>query len=102
MEAGTIGTTGNYLEIEGEDGEKKRIPEPEEIHTFLLWKDLGFSIKRGQKSTIKIRIWKHAVKKAKEGEETDTERMFMKTASFFTWAQVEPSREEKGHGCTGI
>ena len=66
MEAGTIGTTGNYLEIEGEDGEKKRIPEPEEIHTFLLWKDLGFSIKRGQKSTIKIRIWKHAVKKAKE------------------------------------
>lgn len=28
MEAGTIGTTGNYLEIEGEDGEKKRIPEP--------------------------------------------------------------------------
>lgn len=102
MEAGTIGTTGNYLEIEVEDGEKKRIPEPEEIHTFLVWKDLGFSIKRGQKSTIKIRIWKHAVKKAKEGEETDTERMFMKTASFFTWAQVEPSREEKGHGCTGI
>ena len=25
MEAGTIGTTGNYLEIEGEDGEKKPI-----------------------------------------------------------------------------
>lgn len=93
MEAGTLGTTGRYITMEDENGGKRQVPEPEEIHTFSAWKELGFSVKKGEKAAAKVLIWKHTVKKAQTEEEQDKEKMFMKMASFFTPEQVEPIRE---------
>lgn len=36
---------------------------PEEIHTFEGWKERGFSVRKGEKSDIRITIWKHSTKK---------------------------------------
>lgn len=69
------------------------IPEP--IHTFQKWKELGFSVKKGQKSEIKIQIWKcRKIKSSKEQKPEEEQReeeikMFMTTACFFRFDQVE-------------
>lgn len=63
----------------------------EEIHTFQKWKSLGFSVRKGEKSTIRIPIWKYPP--AKVNRETGEEiqgQAFIKTAAFFTFSQVEP------------
>lgn len=97
MEAGILGTTGRYITVENENGEKRKVLEPEEIHTFSAWKELGYSVKKGEKAAAKVLIWKHTVKKAQTAEEADKEKMFMKLASFFTPKQVEPIREGEQH-----
>ena len=94
MEAGLLGTTGRYITMENENGEKRQVLEPEEIHTFTAWKELGFSVKKGEIAAAKVMIWKYTVKKAQTEEEQDKEKMFMKLASFFTPEQVEPIRGE--------
>lgn len=64
------------------------VPEP--LHTFTGWKERGYAVKKGEKSFIKIPIWKHRSKKVeKDGEEHETSSMFITTAAFFTFAQVE-------------
>lgn len=69
---------------------------PEPIHTFNGWKELGYSVKKGEKSKIKFPIWKHTTKtmnvKTTDGkdEEKEVDNMFMKVSAFFTFAQVEP------------
>lgn len=103
MEQGILKGSGHFAEVETESG-KMTIELPEEIHTFNGWKQLGYSVKKGEKSSIKFPIWKHTTKFLK----TDTEspelnamnaninnqggeqRMFMKTAAWFTFSQVEP------------
>ena len=73
----------NTITVNGET-----IPEP--IHTFQGWKERGYVVKKGEKSDIKITIWKHAAKKIEvDGEETESNSMFMKTAAFFRFSQVE-------------
>lgn len=65
---------------------------PEELHTFAAWKSMGYSVKKGEKSDIKITIWKHAskiVESEETHEETEKSSMFMKTAAFFKFSQVE-------------
>lgn len=67
----------------------------EEIHTFERWKELGFSVKKGEKSTIKFPIWKYGKPKTEQNEDGKTEIVkggycFMKMSAFFTAAQVEP------------
>lgn len=71
----------------------KEIPEP--IHTFNGWKERGYSVKKGERSSIKFPIWKYTVKKIKKDDEKEKEKtsMFMKTAAFFTFAQVEKSEK---------
>ena len=39
--------------------------EPEEIHTFEGWKERGYCVRKGEKSDIKITIWKHSTKKSR-------------------------------------
>ncbi len=62
------------------------------LHTYTKWQSLGYQVKKGEKSEHKIAIWKSCPKKARD-KETDMEvtsnRMFMKTAYFFTINQVE-------------
>lgn len=103
MEEGILKGSGHFAEIETDEG-TKTIELPEEIHTFQGWKTLGYSVKKGEKSSIKFPIWKHTTKMLKtdtespelnamnakinaEGGETN---MFMKLSSWFTAAQVEP------------
>ncbi len=62
----------------------------EEIHTFQRWKDMGFIVKKGEKSSIKFPIWKYS--KAKVDPETGEEKgvhPFLKVSAFFTASQVE-------------
>ena len=110
MNAGVIGTTGRVLTFENDDGEVMEVQEPEEIHTFAKWKDMGFSVKKGEHAVARFSIWKGAEKTVKdeEGNETDEKvtKMFRKESCFFTAAQVEPtearprkeSRRGKGRG----
>ena len=66
----------------------------EEIHTFERWKELGFSVKKGERSTIKFPIWKYGKSVEKENEDGTIEKKggycFMKMSAFFTEKQVEP------------
>lgn len=63
------------------------------IHTYAKWRELGYQVKRGEKSMHKITIWK-CVAKVKHNDEDDADyessKLFMKTSAFFTINQVEP------------
>lgn len=66
----------------------------EEIHTFQRWKAMGFSVKKGEKSSIKFPIWKYTT--VKVDEETGKEKpshAFLKVSAFFTFSQVEPIKK---------
>lgn len=65
----------------------------EEIHTFQKWRQLGFSVKKGEKSDIKFPIWKYGGKKQKNDDGEDVvanPHCFMKESAFFKRSQVEP------------
>lgn len=96
MEEGVLKGTGQFVEIENEDGTTRQLEMPEPIHTFQKWKELGYSVKKGEKSTIKFPIWKHTTKEKPVEELTGNPiedapitNMFMKMSAFFTFAQVE-------------
>ena len=102
MEEGVLKGTGQFVEIENEDGTTSQLELPEPIHTFQKWKELGYSVKKGEKSTIKFPIWKHTTKEKPVEELTGNPiedapitNMFMKVSAFFTFAQVEKIAE--GH-----
>jgi hypothetical protein len=103
MENGQLNGTGKYITVltvnENGEEEKKQIEEPEAIHTYAAWKQLGFQVKKGSKAIAQINIWKHVSKKEEmevtytDGttgtEEIDNSKMFMKLSSFFSASQVE-------------
>lgn len=88
MNEGIIGKTGRVFEIKDSAGNVSTVEEPEELHTFKMWKDKGFAVKKGEHAIAKITIWKAKERKETEDGEEDL-RMFMKTAAFFSKAQVE-------------
>lgn len=104
MNEGVLKGTGEFVEVENEDGTKQMLELPEEIHTFNGWKQRGFKVKKGEKSKIKFQIWKHTTKMLDDNTgnaETDKmnaeinrqggkTNMFMKCSAFFTADQVEP------------
>ncbi len=92
MGKGVIGTTGRNLEIQKKDGVKETVPEPEEIHTYAGWRELGFQVMRGQKAVASFKIWKHVIQKKKDNEE-EGERMFLTEAYFFSEGQVEKMKK---------
>lgn len=98
MENGILAGTGKFITIETDAG-KKQIEIPEEIHTFNGWKERGYTVKKGEKSTIKFPIWKHTTKEKPEEEKTGNpledapvSNMFMKMSAFFKFSQVEPMK----------
>lgn len=93
-EEGIIKYTGNIAIAELPDGSKIEVKETEEIHTYKKWQELGYQVQKGQKAVAKITIWKHIVKKAKEENEEDETKIFMKTAAFFASSQVEAIKKE--------
>ena len=89
MEQGILKPTGRMLEQVMEDGTTIQIPEPEPIHTYNGWKELGFQVRKGEHAKASFQIWKYTGKKDEEtGEETDG-HCFMKKAFWFTLDQVE-------------
>ncbi len=117
MKDGKIGTTGRQITIEYEkDGEqiKETIDEPEAIHTYKEWQNLGQQVQKGQKAIAKFTIWMYTSKtkklskedadsinsmvinsdgsKAQEGDEVQTKgHYYMKEAAFFAASQVAPA-----------
>ncbi len=81
------------IEFVYEDGRKEMIEEPEEIYTFQGWKQMGFSVKKGEHSIARFPIWvkKKQKTKKKEGEEDaeNDDYYYMKVAFFFKKDQVE-------------
>ena len=93
MKNGIIEGTGNYIEVEI-NNEVVRIEEPEQIHTYAAWKQLGYQVKKGEHAIAKFQIWKYKEKKGKEEKEADGEQenkgdMFLKVSHFFKMSQVE-------------
>ena len=95
MEEGILKGSGEFVQVENENGEIQEVEMPEEIHTFNGWKARGYSVKKGEKSKIKFSIWKRTSKKVEKenGEEEEKSNMFMKFSSFFTFEQVEKITE---------
>lgn len=87
---GVIGTTGNSIGYLNENGEETTCIEPEPIHTYTAWKEIGYQVRKGEKAVASFPIWKYTVKKGKTPEEEDQSHMFMKTAHFFKRSQVDP------------
>lgn len=95
MEQGIIKTTGRTFTYKNEDGEEITVKEPEAIHTFAMWKELGRQVKKGEHAKAAFTIWKAGKGKAQDedaqadGEKAENIRMFMKKAFFFTIDQTE-------------
>ena len=96
-EAGKIGYTGEIMTVEI-NGEEVELREPEQIHTYARWKTMGYQVRRGEKAVAKFKVWKYVTgkkKQADDGEETEEiagrGKCFLKTAAFFSAAQVEPA-----------
>lgn len=94
VQDGIIKGTGRFFTMETDDGEKIQIPEPEPLHTFAIWKQMGRQVKKGEHAKTQIQIWKQGkgktVKNEQTGEDEEKEgRMFMKVAYFFTFDQTE-------------
>ena len=86
-EQGIIKYTGREYKGTDPAGNPVVIKETEPIHTYNIWKSLGYQVQKGEKAVAKITIWKHTAKE-KDGEKE--EKMFMKTSSFFSQSQVQP------------
>lgn len=93
MEQGILKPTGRIFIQELPDGSKVELPEPEPIHTYNGWKELGYQVKRGQKAKASFTIWKYAGKKALNEETGEMEEIdgkcFPKKSFWFTADQVE-------------
>ena len=95
MEQGVLKATGEKLIVE-ENGEKKELDVPEEIHTYAEWKNRGFQVQKGEKAKAQFPIWKYMVKKKKQEEVSENEEPTedgycrMVNAYFFTRDQVQP------------
>ena len=92
MKDGVIGTTGRSVTVKTTDGGEMTMLEPEPIHTFQAWKELGYKVKKGEHAIAKFTIWKYKSEtiKNESGEDEESGHMFMKLAHFFKRDQVEP------------
>lgn len=99
LNAGKISHTGRTIKVMVND-EERNIPEPEPIHTFSVWKAMGFIVKKGEKAVARFPIWKYTA--WKKGNETAEEappddgtgHCFLKESCFFSLSQVERITEE--------
>lgn len=97
MKEGVLGGTGEFITIKYDDGHTEEVEVPEPIHTYQVWKTLGYQVRKGEKAIAKFAIWKYTEKKAKEDtreiavKEGDTinSKMFMKLTAFFKMSQLE-------------
>lgn len=92
LELGKIRSTGRMLRMVDENGKEIRVPEPEAIHTYQVWKQMGYQVQKGQKAVTTIVIWKYVPGRHEDDdseEDAERARMFMKKSAFFSASQVE-------------
>ena len=59
-----------------------------ELHTYAIWKSLGYQVQKGQKALISTKLWKMVdVKDKKTGKKQ--EKMILCNASLFSYEQVK-------------
>ena len=95
--AGIINGCGMFATINDENGNTVDFELPEAIHTFAVWKQLGFMVKRGEHAVAKFLIWKPVSRRAADDEDAgeDTEagtKMIKVKAYFFAAHQVQPMK----------
>jgi hypothetical protein len=102
MNDGKIGTTGLQITVVGLDGEEIKMMEPEELHTFQIWKKMGFTVKKGEHAVSMVYIWKMKTgKRGSDDETSDTEEVtnegFVKVKAYlFSASQVQkPDQKSK-------
>lgn len=69
---------------------ENNIPINEPLLTFSEWKMKGFTVKKGEKSHIKLNLWKR-IKNTKEDDKKEYSYI-MKTTALFTKEQVKEIR----------
>ena len=92
VQEGTLKYTGRIIKGINPAGEEVEFPEIEPINTYARWKQLGYQVKKGEKSKIKFPIWKYTKGKKKDMTEEEAQAKgycFMKMSAFFTLDQVE-------------
>lgn len=89
MKQGVLKTTGQVLVYELPDGTKVEIPEPEPIHTYNGWLELGYQVKKGEHAKATFPIWKWKGKKDEETGEENGGACYQRKAFWFTFEQVE-------------
>lgn len=93
MKQGKINGTGRMIKVVTDNGEIE-MEEPQQIHTFSVWKSMGFSVKKGEHAICKLDIWKYTAKQPEKltgnaVEDAPVEHLFRKVAAFFSPDQVE-------------
>ncbi len=94
MTEGIIGSTGQMLKIQTDDGEKE-VPEPEVIHTYAGWLDLGYRVRHGQHAIAEFPVWKMRPAGTRKDKKTGAEvhfdaKMMLCNAFWFSSEQVKP------------
>ena len=97
LQDGKLKPTGRVFKAELSDGTMITVAETEPIHTFQVWKQMGFKVRKGEHAVTRLAIWKHTQAKPKDGEDEEDSRSycFMKEACFFSASQVDPIAEAK-------
>ena len=62
-------------------------------HTYEVWKQLGYQVRKGEHADMKLTIWKQGKAKEDENGKQLPARMFLKTAHFFGRGQVDKAGE---------
>ena len=89
LKKGVLKPTGRVFFKELPDGSKIELPEPEPIHTYNGWKELGYQVKRGEHAKAQFPIWKYKGQKNEETGEEENGRCYQRKAFWFTFDQVE-------------
>lgn len=63
-----------------------------ELHTYAIWKSLGYQVQKGQKAIVSTKLWKPVnVTDKKTGKKQ--EKMILCNASLFSYEQVKKIEE---------
>lgn len=89
VQQGVLKSTGKTIVLEMQNGSKKEMPEPEPIHTYNGWKELGYQVKKGEHAKAQFPIWKYKGQKNEETGEEENGKCYQRKAFWFTFDQVE-------------
>ncbi|MBR1606972.1 MAG: hypothetical protein IJ664_04610 [Clostridia bacterium] len=93
LSIGKIVPTGRTFTAVDSEGNEITVHEPEAIHTFTAWKELGFMVRKGEKAIDSFSIWKYTSRKKPDQTEEEAQEegyCFLKLSHFFAAHQVQP------------